>query len=98
MKPVLNKLKTISNSYNHAFGHHTDCQEFYCASQRASEDVTIKLKNTAFEMQIKTIIGATAANSRSLIEDVDSNRCEQFNAIIAKCVGGKRINFCQRRS
>lgn len=37
-------------------------------------------------------------NSSSLIEDVDNNICEQFNPIINKYIGGKRINFSQRNN
>lgn len=48
--------------------------------------------------RLNTIISSISNHSRSLLEDVDSNVVEQFNSIIAKFVGGKRINFSQRRS
>lgn len=37
-------------------------------------------------------------NSKSLIYDVDNNICEQFNSIINKHIGGKRVNFMQKQS
>lgn len=37
-------------------------------------------------------------NAYSLIHDVDNNVVEQFNAIIAKMIGGKRVNYCLRGS
>lgn len=37
-------------------------------------------------------------NAKSLLYDVDNNYCEQFNSIINKHIGGKRINFSQRQS
>jgi len=30
--------------------------------------------------------------------DVDNNACEQFNSVINKFLGGKRINFTQKNS
>jgi polyferredoxin len=37
-------------------------------------------------------------NAHSLIENVDINIVETFNAIVAKFVSGKRINYSQRSS
>lgn len=37
-------------------------------------------------------------NSKSLLADVNTNVVEQFNSIIAKYTGGKRINFTLKRS
>lgn len=37
-------------------------------------------------------------NANSLILDVDNNACEQFNSVINKFLGGKRINFSQKSS
>ncbi|CAG5053168.1 unnamed protein product [Parnassius apollo] len=42
---------------------------------------------------INAIVSSIAAKSRSLIEDVDTNNVECFNSVIAKFIGGKRINF-----
>lgn len=39
-----------------------------------------------------------ANHSNSLMYDVDNNRVEQFNSVIWKFIGGKRINYCLRRS
>ncbi|KAL5236469.1 hypothetical protein ACI65C_003879 [Semiaphis heraclei] len=39
-----------------------------------------------------------ARNSRSLLQNVDSNVVESLNGIIAKLIGGKRINFAMSRS
>lgn len=37
-------------------------------------------------------------HASSLIYDVDNNIVEQFNSIISKFIGGKRINYCKKRS
>lgn len=48
--------------------------------------------------EIKNIILRLTTNSCSLIQDVDNNVCEQFNSLINKYIGGKRINFNQRNT
>ncbi|XP_074029433.1 uncharacterized protein [Leptinotarsa decemlineata] len=39
-----------------------------------------------------------ATHFKSLLCNVDTNTFEQFNSIICKHIGGKRINYCSRRS
>lgn len=39
-----------------------------------------------------------ARHSSSLLQDVDSNIVESYNSIIAKVIGGKRINYAMKRS
>jgi putative phage-type endonuclease len=39
-----------------------------------------------------------SVHSRSLLHDIDSNVIEQFDSIVAKFVGGKRINYSKGRS
>lgn len=48
--------------------------------------------------EVKNIVLRLANNSYSLIQDVDNNLCEQFNSLINKFIGGKRINFSQRNT
>ncbi|GBP69097.1 hypothetical protein EVAR_87376_1 [Eumeta japonica] len=48
----------------------------------------------------RALSGAAAIVGRrfeSLLEDVDTNVVERFNSVVAKIVGGKRINFSLRR-
>lgn len=94
----VNSLYTdINNFYNHAFGHHENCQPYYCTTQNDSEDVTLILKTCAIWHRIKFIVNTVAAKTRSLMHNCDSNKVESFNSIIAKFVGGKRINFSMRQ-
>lgn len=44
---------------------------------------------------IRNIVHRLVIHADSLIESVDTNPCEQFNAIINKHIGAKRINFTQ---
>lgn len=39
-----------------------------------------------------------ARHSSSLLQDVNSNIVESYNSIIAKVIGGKRINYVMKRS
>lgn len=48
--------------------------------------------------EMKQIVNRIATHSDSLYINVDNNACEQFNSIINKHIGGKRINFSQRGS
>ncbi|KAK4882653.1 hypothetical protein RN001_005972 [Aquatica leii] len=64
-----------------------------------------KFKNLVPELQacglfevIKTINARLANNAINLLHDVDTNAAETYNSIIAKFVGGKRINFSLKGS
>ncbi|CAH2088763.1 unnamed protein product [Euphydryas editha] len=65
--------------------------------KKNSEDVTLVLKTCAIWHRIKYIVNTVAAKARSLMQNSDSNQVESFNNIIAKFVGGKRINFSLRQ-
>lgn len=87
----------INNSYNHAFGQHCLCESYYCQSEQKSENVVTALKTSAIWPKIQSIVGMVASNSRSLIHDVDSNSAETYNSVVAKFVGGKRVNYSLRQ-
>lgn len=55
-------------------------------------------KYKAISREIDTIVSRLSSNANSLIYDVDNNICEQFNSVINKFLGGKRINFSQKSS
>lgn len=87
----------IENSVNHVFGSHDECRSYYC--QRKDErNYLLEINQTAFYDKIRQYNKYLANNSRSLIFDVDSNAVEQFNAVVAKFVGGKRINYSLNKS
>ncbi|CAG5055514.1 unnamed protein product [Parnassius apollo] len=44
------------------------------------------------------MIQGIASHARSLLHDVDSNVVERYHSIIAKYVGGKRVNFSLKNS
>jgi len=49
-------------------------------------------------LEIKNIVNRLVINESSLILDVDNNICEQFNSVINKYIGGKRVNLSQRNA
>ncbi|KAL5242878.1 hypothetical protein ACI65C_010288 [Semiaphis heraclei] len=89
----------ILNSIDHAFGQHDKCASYFCDKV---EDVNYleKIKSTDpnFYSNIMQPVRYLARNSRSLLQNVDSNVVESLNGIIAKLIGGKRINFAMSRS
>ncbi|GFT97138.1 yqaJ domain-containing protein [Nephila pilipes] len=44
------------------------------------------------------VVNNLADNSKSLLFSANNNSVEQFHSIVAKFIGGKRVNFCLRRS
>lgn len=48
--------------------------------------------------EILIIIKRVVDHASSLILDVTNNVCEQFNSVVNKYIGGKRINFSLKQS
>lgn len=88
--------KDINASIFHAFDIHENCNRQLC--QHMGLDDTNPFFGSLLWQKIKTVVAQLADKAHSLIEDVDSNVVENFNGVIAKMVGGKRINYAQRRS
>ncbi|XP_045484036.1 uncharacterized protein LOC123689155 isoform X1 [Pieris rapae] len=86
----------VLNSIYHAFGNYDKCEDYYCSKDKTTQS-SMEIENTIFWFRIKMIIQTIISKSRSLLEDVDTNVVERFNSVIAKIVGGKRINFSLRR-
>ncbi|XP_022166128.1 uncharacterized protein LOC111030767 isoform X3 [Myzus persicae] len=67
-------------------------------SNKPKEDQISDAEKCGMMREIKYIISRLVNNASSLIEDVTNNLCEQFNSVINKHIGGKRINFSQGRN
>jgi len=89
----------IINSINHVFGYHDECASYFCESKSDQNHIE-KIKSTDQDFYINMMkhIRNIARYSSSLLEDVDSNIVESYNSIIAKVIGGKRINYAMNRS
>lgn len=86
----------IQNSILHAFGNHENCKNYYCSKEKTQQS-NMEIKSTTFWFRIQTILQSLLSKSRSMLEDVDTNAVERFNSVIAKVVGGKRINLSLRQ-
>lgn len=94
------KLRTdILNALHHSFGSHSDCDDAICSpTDKTDQNTALDVANTILWRKMSQIILFLAANAKSLIYDVDSNLAETFNSVIAKYVGGKRINYTLKNS
>lgn len=93
--------KDVENSIFHTFGNHKNCASYFCNKQNEDHRDSViseMAKCTEFFEKIQSIISRVSQHARSLIYDVDSNIVEQFHSIVAKFVGGKRINYSKGRS
>lgn len=86
----------ISNSVYHRQGYHNKCAAYFCSGPKVGEiNLVPEAEKTGILADIKNIAYRLIINADSLIESVDTNPCEKFNAIINKHIGAKRINFTQ---
>lgn len=86
--------KDIENTQFHIWGEHSNCDKYFCTGAKEGEvNHVAMLKDKEIFSKISDIVGRLRINAKSLIYDVDSNRVEHFHALVAKSVGGKRINF-----
>jgi len=89
----------ILNSLNHVLGEHSKCTDYFCDTV---DDINfaekIKATDPLLYSTIMHHVRYLARHSRSLLQNVDSNVVESLNGIIAKLIGGKRINFAMSRS
>lgn len=92
-------FEDILQAHSHAFGNHTKCKSYFCTSSSSSQtnEVPKDFFTSSLWQRICLIIGTVAGHARSLIHNVDSNLVESFHSVVAKFVGGKRINFSLRR-
>ncbi|KAB0795633.1 hypothetical protein PPYR_12472 [Photinus pyralis] len=98
---VGNLKKDIRNCISHVFGEHKDCEnlQYFCKESYIPNGSTVSdLKQTDLYDKLESFTNVLVRHASSLIYDVDNNTVEQFNSIIAKYIGGKRINYSKKRS
>lgn len=81
----------IKNSIHHVLGDHIKCKDYFCSKKderNLYEELGVKIKN-----DVNDLVNRLGRNSKSLLFDQDSNVAERYNSIVAKTVGGKRVNF-----
>ncbi|XP_063223707.1 uncharacterized protein LOC134531760 isoform X3 [Bacillus rossius redtenbacheri] len=97
---IVGLRKDLKNGPKHVFGEHSECSEYFCNGAKNNEiNFVPLLEESGILHTIEDVVShCILRNARSLLKDVDSNSVEQFNSIVAKFIGGKRVNFCLKRA
>lgn len=89
----------MQNGPFHVLGQHYKCDKYFCEEKKnCGENWVPQAIESGMLMEINNAANRLVFNSKSLIIDVDNNICEQFNSVINKYIGGKRINLSQRNA
>lgn len=72
----------------------------YCKPENYTNDTNLvaDLVDWGIWIDIQQCLLNLVSNAESLILDMTNNTVEQFNNVIAKFIGGKRVNFTGRGS
>lgn len=103
---VIQLKQDLLNAPHHVFGEHSLCKSYYC--KKLTENVESVEENLVPIMKSKEggfifsailkFVSRLVNNAPSLMHNVNNNIAEIFNSVIAKFVGGKRINYSGRQS
>ncbi|CAG9132575.1 unnamed protein product [Plutella xylostella] len=90
----------IINGPYHIFGDHSKCASYFCtdAIKKQSENMVPELKVHGVFQQVEDLAHRLSLHAYSFAYNVTNNLVESYNARVAMFVGGKRVNFTQRRS
>lgn len=84
------------NAPHHIFGDHSKCSNYFCDREKHKNDVNSipQMKKSGIYTNIMHALARLLENAKSLLYNLNTNFPEQFNSVIAKHLGGKRVNFC----
>lgn len=89
----------ISNCPRHVFGDHTKCSAYFCKGPKEGEHNLIpEMEKCGLLDDILVCGNRLQQHVHSLLLNMNNNAAESYNSIIAKFVGGKRINFSVKNS
>lgn len=93
---IENIRKDILNVPHHTFGDHSKCNDYFCDKEKHENDVNTipEKKKSGMYNNIMNALARLLENAKSLLYNLNTNFPEQFNSIIAKHLGGKRVNYC----
>lgn len=98
-KQIKNLRRDILNAPYHIFGQHDNCDPYYCQGKKTNEKNEVpRLLKCGLFYRLQEVIQILADHSRSLIYDISNNSAEAFNSVVAKFIGGKRVNYCKKKS
>ncbi|KAL4083865.1 hypothetical protein QTP88_029181 [Uroleucon formosanum] len=89
----------ILNGPFHVFGFHDKCDSYFCSKNKENEvNLVPELQKYGVWNDLIAAVNLVAYHSNSLIYHVNNNSVETYNSVVAKYVGGKRVNFSLRGS
>lgn len=98
---IKNLEDDIMNSPRHYFGVHDKCKKYFC-SHTTTQDAIANLqllKDDGIYYEVLNLCQHYfAGNAKSLLKNYTNNAAEEFNSVVAKYIGGKRINYSLGRS
>lgn len=98
-KKIENLKNDISNSPHHVFGDHQKCSDYFCNRKEANETNYIPQMNECGLLKdIEACSIRLKYHAKSLLRYLNNNFSEQYNNVVAKFTGGKRVNFTSRGS
>lgn len=98
---IKNLEEDIMNAPSHYFGVHDKCKPYFCTkrtSERAAEVLKLLKDDGIYYEVLNTCQHYFAGNVKSLLENYTTNAAEEFNNVVTKYIGGKRINYSLGRS
>lgn len=98
---IANLEEDVMNAPAHYLGVHLKCRSYFCtkSTEQAAIDNLNLMKCDGIYYEVMNLIQMYfAGNAKSLLEGHSNNPAEEFNNIVAKYLGGKRINYSLARS
>ena len=102
--PFSDKMENIKNDITngpyHIFEDHSKCASYFCNDEikKRTENLVPELKANGMFQKVEGLALRLPFHAYSFVHNETNNMVESFNARVAKFVGGKRVNFSQRRS
>lgn len=104
-EPMMEKIEGLANDLsnipNHIFGDHTNCADYFSGKCNKDEEnlmIELQFEKSLMSDKVHDLFKSLANKADSLVHDVDSNYPEQFHSLVAKFVGGKRLNLVLGKS
>ncbi|KAJ8897144.1 hypothetical protein PR048_002490 [Dryococelus australis] len=90
--------KAIRHRKSEGLPRNVSCEQLRKHILNEERNEAPAMKETGILTEMQSAMNRVAHHTNSLIEDVDNNCVEQFNSLVAKTIGEKRINFSMRHS
>lgn len=90
---ILLLKKDIFNSIDHIFGDHNRCEQYFCKGAKDNEENLVPIiTECGLKVDVINCLKRILNYSSSLLMNKNNNAAEQFNSLVNKFVGGKRVS------